>query len=284
MCDENIPSRVGKWTALKLEYLDYYLQAYVIATKQSREKHYIDAFSGCGECTLSDTGHPLEGSPWRALNALPPFTYYHFVEIDERLASHLERRIAERGIQNARVYRGDCNEVIPEKILPKIPKDVPSFSFLDPRGLQLNWTTIERLASHRERMKMELLILYPYDMAIARLFKLAMKNESHHATLTRFYGSEKWLAEFKESLRLKETIDQQRERFVKFYTNNLSKLGYRNVQPYGPLYSAGQRPVYHVIFASDHDVGIKIMQDVWSRTRFVPGEMGYTPVKRPSIK
>ncbi|MCK4362437.1 MAG: three-Cys-motif partner protein TcmP [Dehalococcoidia bacterium] len=277
-----IPSPVRKWTALKLEYLDYYLQAYVIATKQSREKHYIDAFAGCGDCSIIETGYQIEGSPWRALSTIPSFTQYYFVEKEEDLASHLRVKIFEKDLTHAHVYTGDCNEVIPRLILPKIPKNVPSFTFLDPPGVQINWQTVRSLASHRTNMKMELLILYPYDMAIARLFPIALKNPAVYNTLTRFYGNEKWIEELEDSLEAEETAKQRRERFIQLYLNNLKDLGYCHVEPYGPLYS-GHRPLYYVIFASDHAIGAKIMRDVWGKTRFIPGELGYKPVRRPQV-
>ena len=283
MAKPKIPSPIRKWTALKLEYLDYYLQAYVRAAKRAREIHYIDAFAGCGDCVIIENGWSVEGSPWRALNTVPAFTRYYFVEKEENLASHLRSTILDKGLKNAHVYAGDCNQVIPAEILPRIPQNVPSFAFLDPTGLQINWQTIQSLASHRRNMKMELLILYPYDMAITRLFRLALENPAHYNTLTRFYGDEKWLDEFRASLRAKETPKQQRDRFVQLYTNNLRALGYQYVEAYEPLYS-GHKSLYHVIFASDNEAGANIMRDVWSKTKFIPGELGYKPLKRPKIQ
>jgi len=86
-----------------------------------------------------------------------------------------------------------------------------------------------------------------------------------------------------KSLEAKETSEQRRERFVQLYTNNLRALGYRYVEPYGPLY-LGHKPLYHVIFASDHPIGAKIMRSVWGKTRFIPGELGYESVKRPQVQ
>jgi len=265
---------------MKLEYLDNYLQAYVIATKQAQQTHYIDAFAGCGQCVLRENGYPVEGSPWRALNAMPPFTHYHFVEKEATLAAHLRKAILGKSIENADVYTGDCNQVLPNEILPKIPQHVPSFAFLDPQGLQLRWATVQALASHRKGRKMELLILYPYDMAVARLFPLAAKNQATHVTLTRFYGDESWSEQLEQSVGMGESTEQRRDRFVQLYVNNLRSLGYKYINPSEPLYFH-HRPLYHVIFASDHEVGTKIMRDVWAKTRFVPGELFYQRVKRP---
>lgn len=61
--DTNIMRRIHRWTALKLEYLDYYLQAYVTATKKTiHETYYIDAFAGPGDCFFVETGLTVDGS------------------------------------------------------------------------------------------------------------------------------------------------------------------------------------------------------------------------------
>jgi three-Cys-motif partner protein len=275
-----IPTPIRKWTAIKLEYLDYYLQGYVQATKSAKETHYIDPFAGCGDCIISDSGYPIQGSPWRALNAIPQFSQYHFVEKKGILAAHLQKTIFDCGFNNTHIYVGDCNDVIPREILPKIPRDVPCFTFIDPYGLQLRWETMKALASHRRNGKVELLILYPYDMAISRLFSLAKKKPAIHCRLTSFYGDESWKMQFEQSLGLGENTDQRRDRFVKLYKNKLHAIGYKYVEVYGPLYSQ-HRPLYHVVFASDNAVGAKIMGDVWAKTRFIPGELGYVQVRRP---
>lgn len=277
-----IPSPIRKWTALKLEYLDHYLQAYVIATKRAGEIYYVDPFCGCGECIMPESGLRVDGSPWRALNTIPPFTRYYFVEKEPTLASHLREAIWRKGLTNAKVYCGDCNQVIPEEVLPNIPRDVPSFAFLDPFGLQLDWDTVQMLASHRVGRKMELLVLY-HHMVIARLLRLAMVEGSYAARLTRFYGDESWREHFSQSMKAGEIAEQRRQRFLVLYTSKLRSLGYKYVEPYGPL-GSGRKPLYHVVFASDHAVGARIMHDVWSKTRFVPGELGYKPVKRPRAK
>ena len=280
MAKPKIPRPIGKWTALKLEYLDYYLQGYVIAAKKAREIHYIDAFAGCGECVIKHSGQNIDGSPWRALNAVPRFSQYHFIEEESTLATHLRKSIAETGFTNFSVYTGDCNQVILHDVLPRIPRDVPCFAFLDPSGLQLHWTTVCDLASHRQGLKVELLILYPYDMAVLRQFALVNKRPSVATKLTSFYGDECWKTQLEQSVEAKENTQQRRERFVKLYTGNLRSLGYRFVEVYGPLCS-NRGPLYHVIFAGDHPAGRRIMHDVWAKTRFIPGELGYRPVKRP---
>jgi len=142
--------RIRRWTVLKLEYLDHYLQAYVNATKKTIfETYYIDAFAGPGDCFFVETGLRVDGSPWRALHAVPPFGNYWFIDSDADAANHLKERIRRAGIGNAHVFSGDCNNVLPKDVLPQLSRQAPGFAFLDPTGLQLHWATIEALAMHR---------------------------------------------------------------------------------------------------------------------------------------
>lgn len=266
-----IPRPIRRWTAIKLEHLEAYLKAYARATKRWQERYYIDAFAGCGDCILRETGAPIEGSPWRALKVDPPFTACFFIERDPALAAHLRERMADCG--NVHILEGDCNSVIPSEVLPKLPRRAPSLAFLDPTGAQLDWETVRALAVHRlGPRKMELLVLYPYDMFIARW----LKQRQMAPVLTDMFGGDSWQEALRQSVATHEGPKERRGRFVGLYCDLLRSLNYRFVDPFGPMYS-GRRSLYHLVFASDSDVGIKIMHDVWSRPRAIPGELWYRP-------
>ena len=270
-----IPLPIGRWTAIKLEHLEAYLRAYAIATKRARERYYIDGFAGCGDCVLRPTGVAVDGSAWRALRAEPPFTRCFFVELNPLLGAHLRSRMA--SYPRVEVFVGDCNTVIPAQVLPRVPREAPSLCFLDPTGPQVRWDTVKALASHRlGPRKMELLILYPFDMFIGRWLNLPRMER----VLTEFYGDVAWKDELRESERLRETRTQRRARFVSLYLERLRGLGYAFVEAFGPLYS-GHRALYHFVLATDHPVAHKIMSDVWRRARPVPGELGYQPRLTP---
>jgi three-Cys-motif partner protein len=271
-----IPKPIGTWTALKLEYLEHYLQAYRNVTRKALEAYYIDLFAGCGDCMLKRNGWPVEGSPWRALRVIPPFQGYFFVEKNRVLANHLNACIQREGIKNTKVLTGDCNGSKLDEVLSQIPRKALSFAFVDPSGLQLKWVTLERLASHRTgRWKMELLILYPYDMVINRWIELP----SYVKVLTDFYGDSAWQQAQAESRRLDEDPAARRRRFIDLYVARIKNLGYKYVDDYGPM-GYGNRSYYQVIFASDQPIGQRIMKAVWSKPRLVPGQLGYEPVRR----
>jgi three-Cys-motif partner protein len=175
------------------------------------------------------------------------------------------------GKANVQVFQGDCNVVIPSQVLRQLPRRAPSLAFLDPTGAQLHWSTVEALAAHRlGPNKMELLILYPYDMFIARWLKLPAMAP----VLTTMFGGSDWQRALQDSIASGENGDARRLRFVNVYLDRLRSLNYRYVKVYGPLYS-GHRPLYHIIFASDHPAGAKIMEDVWGKTKPFPGGLGY---------
>lgn len=264
-----IPLPIGPWTAIKLEHLEAYLKAYARATTRARERYYIDAFAGCGDCIMRRTGVPVEGSVWRALRVQPAFTRCLFVELNPVLAAHLRGRMA--NYTQVEIFQGDCNAVIPTQVLPRVPREAPSLCFLDPTGAQIRWDTVRALAAHRVGpRRMELLILYPFDMFIDRWLTLSAMEPM----LTSFYGDSTWKNERAESQRLGERRVQRRARFVSFYTERLRSLGYSFVDAYGPLYSR-HRALYHFVFATDHPAGHRIMSDVWRRARPIPGELGY---------
>ena len=179
----------------------------------------------------------------------------------------------------AALILGERNQLIPAVVLPRISQWAPSFAFLDPTGLQLHWETVVALAKHRFRSqyKMELLILYPYDMGVNRnLF-----NPRSYQALDRFYGERHvWEDQLKASQRSHESDDGRRNRFVELYKARLRGLAYKFVTSFGPLFDR-KVPKYHVIFAGDNETGSRIMRDVWAKTRFVPGELGYQPLRRP---
>ncbi len=264
-----IPRPIRRWTAIKLEHLEAYLKAYARATQRAGTRYYIDAFAGSGECILRETGVHVDGSARRAVKVEPPFTQCFFIEMNTALASHLRESLTR--YTNVVVLEGDCNAVIPRQVLPHLPRRAPSLAFLDPTGAQLHWATVRALAAHRlGTNKMELLILYPYDMFVARWLRMPVMAPQ----LDLMFGGNRWKLALSESAIQGEDHHARRKRFVELYCSGLEALGYRYVDVLGPLYS-GRRPLYHVVFASDHPVGAKIMRDVWSKTRWIPGELPF---------
>ena len=76
---------VGYWSEIKLDIIKEYSNAYsIIMNKQSyiRNYYYIDGFAGAGIHISKNTKEFVLGSPANALNENPPFSQYHFIDVE----------------------------------------------------------------------------------------------------------------------------------------------------------------------------------------------------------
>ena len=161
------------WSEVKLETLGQYLRGFTTAVRgQSREAIYLDLFAGSYENRRRHSPGAFPGSAQIQLETDPPFTRLAFFELEEPAAA-LEAAIsaARPGDHRWRVFPGDCNVTLSAALawLESV-RWAPTFAFLDPRGLQLAWTTVEALAKWRadKKTKVEQWILLP-EPALAAL-------------------------------------------------------------------------------------------------------------------
>jgi three-Cys-motif partner protein len=85
---------IGEWSEIKLEIIKEYAGAYTkILSKKDWCKGYayIDAFAGPGRCIRKTTGEFILGSPLNALLVSPPFTEYHYIDLDSKRVEELEK-------------------------------------------------------------------------------------------------------------------------------------------------------------------------------------------------
>lgn len=164
----------GDHTRRKLDVVAKYLAAYVtVMKKRNFRLFYVDGFAGSGastskaeseksqDPTLFPASDVLEGSPRRALTVDPPFDRYIFIDkSDENVRSLTELR-EEFPSRNICITHGDANERICE-FCDKISDQRfdRAVVFLDPFGLSVRWTTVERLAATQ---KVDLWYLVPVD-------------------------------------------------------------------------------------------------------------------------
>jgi hypothetical protein len=75
---------IGPWSEVKLAIVREYAAAYSrILNKQKGLEHFcIDAFAGAGVHESRSTGDLVPGSPTVALQTRPPFTGYHFIDLN----------------------------------------------------------------------------------------------------------------------------------------------------------------------------------------------------------
>ena len=129
-------------------YLDVIQDDDEEVTKSAR--YYVDLFAGPGRDEIRPGQRQIDGSPLRALSLQRGnFTKYILVENKPSYFQALTKRVSthDRGT-SAEVLSGDCNELV-EQIVQEIPQGSPVFLFVDPRGLDIHWQTVQRFAAHR---------------------------------------------------------------------------------------------------------------------------------------
>jgi len=261
----------GIWTREKLQILERYLTAFNIAAKRSSERIYLDLFAGVPDNVDRKTGEAISGSPRIALSLTnPPFTRLHFFELPgnaRKVEDALRARYPDRDFL---VHPGDCNKEIIDAL-----KDLeslrwaPSFAFIDPSGPDVHWETLARLAAHRknQKTKIELWLLLPVDLFVRTLpveGEVSVRPEDA-ARITEMYGTGAWKHIYAARLRDDIRADDAREEYVNLMRYRLETiLGYKWTHPFEVLNERG-RPIYHMIFATDHPAGTKIMTSIYNK-------------------
>jgi len=199
----------GSWTDQKLDVLEQYLSAYTTALQNAKfKKGYIDAFAGSGYREAKGTTkivlpdlldeEPqtlLEGSARRALRVEPRFDGYVFIE------SHAGRRAALESMKNEfpeqanqiQIRGGDANQQL-QSICELSWAERRAVLFLDPYGMQVEWSTITAVAETRS---IDMWLLFPLGIGVNRLLKRdADIPAAWRERLTALLGTESWFDEF----------------------------------------------------------------------------------------
>jgi three-Cys-motif partner protein len=258
----------GYWTEVKLEILRKYLGAFNRASQRAGATVYLDLFAGSAMHVRPDTEASYAGSTTLALATSPPFTRLLFWELGGP-AKALRRDLSSAfpGDRRYTVLAGDCNEYLQQGLsLIRNLRRVPTFAFIDPKGLDVSWETLQQLSQWRQDpkgRKVELWILLP-EPALARVLGLqGVRGRSSAALLTNLYGCDDWVAIHQR--RQAGTLNPERTRaeFV-----NLFRWRLENILGYGKTHAlqlgnVNDQPVYTMIFATDAAVGDSIMRDVY---------------------
>ena len=256
------------WSEAKLTILTEYLRAFTTAVRgRSSGANYLDLFAGSYENKRRYGSGTFPGSAQIALTTKPNFTRLAFFELSgsaAKLRSHIDQECPSD--QQWRVFEGDSNETLPEALdwLEEY-RWAPTFAFLDPRGLQVAWSTIERLAEWRrsEKTKVEQLILMP-EPALARVLGLkGVQGQRSADLLDRLFGSRDWLPIHQGRRSDELTPRDMRDGFVNLYRWRLEKHLSYNTTHELPIVNTSGQPVYRLVFATDSPPGDAIMRHLY---------------------
>jgi three-Cys-motif partner protein len=216
-------------TELKLSIVEKYLKFFTKALGgKFGELWYIDAFAGTGSRTvrheeraagLLDAGEPerverRRGSARIAIDVRPPFDFVVFIEnkpayfvaLEELAANHLGRRIV--------VIKNDANDALKSLIANNSWRSKRAVLFLDPYGMQLEWSTLEKVAATKA---IDVWFLFPLSGLYRQATRdLADIDQHKRAALTRMFDSDGWEAElYPKSVRedlFDGLVDEPRQR------------------------------------------------------------------------
>ncbi len=260
----------GQWVIEKLDYLYRYIDVF---EKSMHNKwlirNYIDLLAGPGKNRIRNTNQIILGSPLIALTTQFPFTGYYFVDIDPNNITALKERCnASPLINSIHIETGDCNVII-DKVINQISSTQDqslNLAFLDPEGLELEWSSVKKLAGIR---KMDLVINYPQGGLNRMMTKVYRDTGNNIVDL--FFGSQDWRKVYS---RFKSQHKSGLHRdLIDLYKSKLQNLGYAEVKGgeetggNEPLIRNTRRnaPLYRLIFASKNPLGEKFWRSITKR-------------------
>jgi three-Cys-motif partner protein len=292
---------VGPWAKDKLDRLGKYLAAY---TKIMRKRewcegfHYFDAFAGPGQhevrkkkgipavqaalLEMANFGQEqeeqiafLKGSPRVALELEHPFSSYVFIDMDPDRVRSLESLKKEYVNRRIVIRSGDCNRYLLEKVAqnPGVNwRKHRAVVFLDPFGMQVEWSTIEALASTKA---IEVFLNFPVGMAIQRLLHRnpADFDQRQREKLDRYFGSPDWYgAIYRPTTTLFGDKDQKicksGEALVRWYRDRL-KGAFGHASRAALIRNTTGGHLYYLLLASPNATGVKIANNILSAGEYV---------------
>lgn len=262
----------GPWTETKLDMLESYLNAYTTALKdQPFRLVYIDAFAGTGRIQLRDddsTTDFLSGSSERAMKITDkPFDRLVFVEKDVKRCNDLRNLCKQYPDRNVCIKNSEANNYL--RNLQEDWHNWRGVLFLDPFATEVEWKTIETIASFKA---LDTWILFPVS-AIARMLPTFRKpndvSEEWAERLTRIYGDRSWEGLYEESTSL--FGDSMYERMpgvsglVRIYKHNLEDLFRSRFHPKSKVfYNSRHSPLFEFIFCVGNPKGIPLARRIAS--------------------
>lgn len=292
----------GKWTEEKLDAFEKYVKAYLNIMNTHRdvfgwELLYFDGFAGSGTRTheeeeqevkeamdifgqevTTDDFNVYQGSAERVVriegDGKRSFDHYFFVDKEEANCIALEEKLAPYQTTGEKHYLNqDANAAV--RLLANTLRKNSRFkalAFLDPFGMQINWSSIESLKGQ----SVDLWILVPTGVIINRLLERKIDKSrglAHSEKLESFFGMSadeitQYFYTEKQELTLfgeEETVTKEENAIRKIADLYVKRLG--DVFPYVTedpmvLYNTHKVPIYHLVFASTKKVAMKIAQDI----------------------
>ena len=211
----------------------------------------------------------IEGDKMRS------FDQYYFVDKSTENCNALEEKLAPYETSGKKHYLPlDANDAV--KMLGSTLRKYSTFkalAFLDPFGMQIDWASIESLRG----LSVDLWILVPTGVIINRLLERKLdkdKGLAHAEKLETFFGmTQEAIRRCFYTEQQVQTLFGDEEMIITKEENAIRKIAQlyvtrlKEVFPYVTddplvLYNTNNVPIYHLVFASNKHVAMKIAQDI----------------------
>lgn len=263
--------QIGAWSEIKLEIIRKFAAAYSTifgAARQQRFYHeYVDACAGVGLHISKATGALVAGSPLQALEVVPPFREYHFIDLDGDKIAALRRLVKDRPV-TAHVYHGDCNDILLTQIFPRLRYEDyrRALCLLDPYGLHLQWEVMKTAGGLRT---IDMLLNFPVaDINRNVLWRHPERvDPADIARMTAWWGDESWRQvayTTQPTLFGTEEIKADIQVVVAAFRERLrSVAGFAYVPEPLPMRNSQNAIVYYLFFGSQSTTADRIITDIF---------------------
>lgn len=286
---------VGPWAREKLDALGAYLDFYTKVLKHQghwvKSTTFVDAFAGAGRARLrrragapaaesllaeidplpidAEAEEYIHGSPRVALGIANPFSRYVFIERDPARVAELEQLRQECGERyRIEVRPGTCDEELDALLRGDLGRSGHlAVVFLDPFGMQLSWSMIQRLAATK---RIEVMINFTLGMAIQRVLpRDAVLRPGWSETLDRFFGIHGWYDQvYERQTDLLGTRTEKRRdagpRLLEWYCGRL-RAAFGHVSPARLIKNTKGGHLYYLIWAGPHPKGLDGARHILSK-------------------
>lgn len=197
-----------------------------------------------------------------AAHAPRPFHHLIFCELDPGSAEALKSRLSHWKTRDAsHVLIGDCNQLIHD-VVRIIPDRSLVLAFVDPSGLQASFSTLKVLTSDRD---VDLLILVPTEMNVHRNLE-GCHLPREWTDLDEVLGGDSGWRTIYNSI-----VNQSRSNvckaIVEVYKDQLRRHLSFDFFSDEVIRIPSGTPIYRVLFASRHQMGLKFWHESTARTR-----------------
>jgi three-Cys-motif partner protein len=275
----------GPWTEKKLEAFSKYVWSYLTIMKKFPywRTIYFDGFAGSGTREkqanndlmrqlkiTEEEERTYKGAAERVLGLQElGFDFYYFIDKNEASLTKLKAKLDEKYRDRKIAYRpGDANHQITELAKALKTNDYAALIFLDPFGMQIDWSSIAELKGTRS----DVWILVPTGIIVNRLLDRAGKLEFSDK-LQSFFGLpiEQIKAHFYEEKKMQTLFGEAEiitkvskpiEKIARLYAERMKTIWKHVTDEPLVLKNRTGSPIFHFVFASNNQNAKKIAKQI----------------------